>query len=218
MKAFALLMTNAKHQIRISRCIVTAAILTFASPLMAIDASSIIEGKEFNAASHQARNAVARDILKKVRSFSNYVPALKPDELAWVQEESAAINKLESAGESKDVKTRRIEYEISPEVRQQNLRIVLADLQTALSCAASASKPIREEMKCWSVASFLLTDHSMLDDSIGTLLKTGRISKDLIGDTTAIHGEPLNYGDYYEWYGRGILERILIPYLKNQIK
>lgn len=195
----------------------TVSILFSSLPAQAADSSDLINGK-FNAASHKARGEIARDILTMVRHLYSYVPTPKPTESAWVEQEGNEINKLVTLGETKAADSRRIQYYESPEFQQQTLHNALADLQNALSCAAAPSTPFRKEIMCWSVASFLLTNHDLFNNSIPILLKAGRLSKDAIDAGASIHNGPLGFGATYEWYGRGIHEYIVIPYLKDQLK
>ena len=60
----------------------------------------------------------------------------------------------------------------------------------------------------------------MFNNSIPVLLKAGRLSKDVteVGSDAGIDDGSLGFGNRYDWYGRGIQEYIVIPYLKDQIK
>ena len=72
-------------------------------------------------------------------------------------------------------------------------------------------------MMCWSVGSFLLTDRSTFNDAVLILLRAGRLPRDI--DKQAMLGsESLGFGFFYNVWGRGIQEYMLIPYLKNQAK
>ena len=107
----------------------------------------------------------------------------------------------------------------SPELHHERLHGALTAIDDALSCAADAKASLSREMMCWSIASFLLTDQSMFDDSIRILLKAGRLPLDLaeIKDTL-IGTDTLGYGRIYDYLGRRIQEYLVIPYLKRTAK
>lgn len=198
----------------------TVAILIFAFPAQAADSADLIGGK-FNATSHKVRGEIARKLLTTVHRLSIYVPTPKPSESAWVEQEGIVIQKLNTDNDdSTAANSRRLQYVHSPEFQQQKLYTVLADIENALSCAAAPNTPLRKEIMCWSVASFLLTDHSMFNDSIAILLKAGRLPKDVTEHKSDVMlgSESLGFGFWYEAYGRGIQEYIVIPYLKGQLK
>ena len=138
----------------------------------------------------------------------------KPQESAWLTQESEAINRL---GQSEAALSRRVQLGTSPEFQHEKLHSALAAIQDALACAGNPSNSLSREMMCWSVGSFHLTDRAMFNDSILILLKAGRLPPDL--EKRAILGpESLGFGYFYDLWGRGIQEYIVIPHLKGQAK
>jgi hypothetical protein len=131
-----------------------------------------------------------------------------------VQEERLAISKL---GDSDASLSRHRQFQLIPELQHVLLFDVLSAIKGALNCTMDKSTPIRREMLCWAVASFSLTDADRLDTSISILLKSGRLPKD-IGEQTQV---PLSEGPEYSrvlgMYGRGMLEFLVIPYLRGDI-
>lgn len=71
----------------------------------------------------------------------------------------------------------------------------------------------KREMFCWSVASLGLLDRTTLIDSVNILTENKKLPRNLTIDS-AFGTE--KYGVEYSWYGRGILEHILIPFLHKE--
>lgn len=192
----------------------TAGILLLAAlPARAIDASNLVDGK-FDATSRKERGEIAKDLRERVHRLAQYLPSLKPQESAWLTQESEAIDRL---GQSEAALSRRVQLATSPEFQHKKLHGALAAIRDALACAGDPSTSRSREMMCWSVGSFLLTDRAMFNDSISILRKAGRLPPDV--EKHAILGpESLGFGYFYDLWGRGIQEYIVIPYLKGQAK
>lgn len=192
----------------------TAGILLLAAlPAWAVDTSNLINGK-FDATSRKERGEIAKDLREKVHRLAQYLPSPKPQESAWLTQESEAINRL---GQSEAALSRRVQLGTSPEFQHEKLHSALAAIQDALACAGNQSNSLSREMMCWGVGSFLLTDRAMFNDSISILLKAGRLPPDV--EKRAVLGpESLGFGYFYDLWGRGIQEYIVIPHLKGQAK
>ena len=64
------------------------------------------------------------------------------------------------------------------------------------------------EITCWAVASLCLSYTIAFEDSFRILIKQNKVPKD-IAEKARIY----DTDDFYDLYGRGILEYIVIPYL-----
>lgn len=190
-------------------------ILLFASPAWAVDASDLILGK-FDSSSRKQRTAIANDLLKNVQELSQYLPIQKPQEIEWTKQESNAIAKLRKS-EIAGANLRSVKLVESPEWQHEKLQSALTEIRDALLCASNQSISISREMMCWSVASFHLSDHNKFNDAVRILLSAGRLPEDAL-KKARIASESLGYGFFYHLYGRGILEYVIIPYLKSQVK
>lgn len=183
-------------------------------PVQAADLSVLING-QFDATSKKDRAKIARDLLAEIQKLFQYLPTQKPQEAAWLKQEKEAIGKLDQA---EAVTSRRVQMAMTPEFQQEKLHSTLTAIQDTLACAADPSSSLSREMMCWSVASFLLTDRAMFDDSISILLKAGRLPRD-VEKQAFLGSESLGFGYFYDvLWGRGIQEHIVIPYLKGQTK
>ena len=190
----------------------TAGILLLAAlPARAVDASDLINGK-FDATSRKERREIAKDLGERVHTLAQYLPSLKPQDSAWLTQENEAIDRL---GQSEAALSRRVQLGTSPEFQHEKLHNSLAAIRDAIACAGDPSTSLSREMMCWSVGSFLLTDRDMFNDSISILIKAGRLPRDV--EKHAI-SPSLGFGYFYNLWGRGIQDYIVIPYLKGQAK
>jgi hypothetical protein len=200
----------------VERFIIAIAATSFlltALPARAADLSDLISG-QFNAGSKKERAAIARDLREEVQKLAQYLPTPRPQESAWLKQERDAIDAL---GNSDAALSRRVTLMNSPEFQHEKLHSILTSIRDSLACAAEQSNSVSREMMCWSVASFLLTDHSAFNDAVLILLRAGRLPQDI--DTKATLGsDSLGFGYFYEVWGRGIQEYVVIPYLKGQAK
>lgn len=196
-------------------CIAVAAgtLLLAALPARAAGAGDLILG-QFDATSRKERAEIARDLREKVQKLAQYLPTQRPQESAWLKEESDSIDRL---GKSDAEISRRVKLGESPEFQHEKLHNILTAIRDALSCAAEQSNSISREMMCWSVGSFHLTNRSAINDAVLILVRAGRLPRDV--DKQAMLGsESLGFGYFYDMWGRGIQEYVVIPYLKSQAK
>lgn len=198
----------------VSRIIIGLAIL-FGTNTFAADSRSLISGK-FNATQKTERTEIAKDIKAKIELLDSYLPNLKPSEIAWIEEEKVAIQKLKGMDAQA---ARLVQLLESPEFQHQNLKDSLRNIKNNLDCIANEKVTLNSEMLCWAVTSHHLSEESTFDDSITVLKKHGRLPKDIAKKAGLL--EISGYRSYsilYKSYARGIMEYIIIPYLAGNIK
>ncbi len=177
----------------------------------AADAGDLINGS-FKSSYREERIKIAKDILKQIELLESYLSEPKPSEISWVDEERVAIDKLKGT----DAWNERIKrfYE-SPEFQHQKLKTLLGNIKQNLNCITLNKISLRKEMLCWAKASLTLTDSTTFDDSISILIRNDRLPKDIAKKAKLL--EISGYSTKYGWYGRGIHEHIVIPYLAGKI-
>lgn len=185
------------------------------NPLLAHAAStaSILSGN-FDASSKQERVEIARDLISEIQKLTRFLSSPKPENTTWLKKEREAISNLKDSDAVEHRYARLIQ---TPEYQHEKLHGMLTMVHEALLCVASPSTTISREIMCWSVASFHLTDHSVFNEAIPILINSGWMPNDLDKHTKAA-GKSLGYGFYFEAWGRGIQEHVIIPYLKSQAK
>lgn len=195
--------------------VATVYLASLSLPAFCAEAWSLQSGK-FDASSKNERSEIARDLGKKIKTLLQLLPSPSPRESDWLKQEREAIDKIESS----DARVARQSQLLrSPELQHERLHAALTTISDALSCAADAKASLSREMMCWSLASFLLTDQSMFNDSVRILKQAGRLPTDLDKkDISLIGPETLGYGFVYNHLGRGIQEYLVIPYLKRTAK
>jgi len=182
----------------------------------AADAGKLILGK-FDATSKKERIEIARDLLREVKMLSDYVATPKPSEIDWVLAELEAIDGLEGGDAWRE---RGRQLFDSAEYQNRALRNLLDKIESTLVCVTGEDPSIEgtgieQEMLCWSLASFALSTRSTIDDAIPVLIKHGRLPKDIKAKADLLVGT--NYSDLWDWWGRGVHEFIVIPYLQGKI-
>jgi len=186
--------------------LISASITVFAA-----DSRSLIVG-EFDASSKKERREIAKDLLSLIEKLASYLATPKPSEIAWVNKETVAIDKLRGTDAWRE---RITQFYESPEFQQQKLKSLLDNIKTGLQCVNNDKVNLKSEILCWAVASHNLSDKSTLDDSIMILKRNGRLPKD-IADKAGLF-EVTGYSARYDWYARGINQYIVIPYLSGRI-
>jgi hypothetical protein len=196
-----------------SRIAVSAMLLLSASSLLAANRGDLIDGK-FDATSRKERTEVAQSLQETVEKLSQYLPTPRPQDADWIEQEQAAIAQL---GDSKPKDSRQLQFLNSPEFHHARLHNFLTNTLNALRCVIDDNSSLSREMMCWDVASILLTDASSINDSIKILLRAGRLPKTVLesGALGPMADESLGFGYWYDAYGRGIQEYLVIPYLKS---
>ena len=180
----------------------------------AANANDLILGT-FDAASKKERLEIARDILGQIEKLSNYVATSKPADITWVLTEQQSILQLDGT----DARAARsIQLHETPEFQNLQLRNLLDNIEYMLQCviAVDVDESIEREIFCWSVISLYLSDRSTIDDAIPILVKHDRLPKDIEDKASLLMIR--NYSDIYDWWGTGIHEHIVIPYLQSEAR
>ena len=167
----------------------------------------------FDATSKTKRVQIGRDVLLEVEKISKFLPTPPPSDQAWLREEALAIRKL---GSSDAAVSRHQQLVKTQEFQHQELFKALLAIKDALHCVLDESTPLHKEIMCWAVASLMLTDSDMLNDSISILLKSGRLPKD-IHNHVMLGSKDLGHSYIWVFAGRGMHKYIVIPYLRGEL-
>ena len=172
-----------------------------------------LNGGKFDARSQRDRQQIARDLLQKIQLLDSFLPTIKPSEALWLSQERAAIDRLEDSNATYSRLKNLVE---SPEFYLQKLKLLLDKIKRAISCAVQEKIETKQEMLCWLMASFHLSDRSTINDAMMILIRNGRLPKD-IGKKSGLFCD-LECSDPYEWFARGIQEYIVIPYFAGTLE
>ncbi len=164
---------------------------------------------EFDAFSRKSRKEIAIDLKKEVNDLLFQVPIQNPDDLAWLESEKREIDQIENSQKTKPL-DRTVAYIGSKQFQHRQLRSLLANTSEALSCILENNITIKREMVCWAVASSNLMEKGRFSDSISTLRKHGILPKKV--------DSPFGEDHWYQVYGKGIIDYIVLPYLRSQSK
>jgi len=164
---------------------------------------------EFDAFSRKSRKEIAIDLNKKINDLLFKVPIQNPDDLAWLESEKIEIDRIESTQKTMPV-DRTVAYIKSKQFQHRQLRSLLVNTSEAISCILEVNVSIKREMMCWTVASSNLIEKEKLSDSISTLRKHGVLPKKADSFFEEDHWFPV--------YGKGIVDYIVLPYLRSQSK
>lgn len=167
----------------------------------------------FNPSSRKARLEIATDMRNRVVDLLNYVPIPKPDEMEWVLSEKSEIDKIQDASAKNE---REEKWSSTPEFQQAHLRSNLLEIVNALNEAMKPNISIRVEMFNWCKAAYGMTNNEDMNDSIRTLIQSGRLPSDL--PVKVKLGQATGYTGVLRIWGRGIQERLLMPYLEGRIQ
>ena len=173
--------------------------------------TDLING-DFDATSRKVRVEIAGSLLKRIDKLAQYLQTPSPSETRWLQDEQEKIAKL--AGKSHDA--RLVKLVESPEFQSKKLYTILNNASSALKCIQTPKVELQREMLCWSVASLNLTDTTHINEAIRILRNKEKLPKD-ISKLADLSGESVGNGAFYNWFGRGIHEYIVIPYLAQHI-
>jgi len=191
--------------------LIMSLLLYFPSNSMAVNCDSLLNG-DFNAQSREDRIAIAKSLIIKIELLDSFLPNLKPSEKEWVEQEQAAIEKIKD-GYAKLERLKQLSD--SPEYHQLKLKNHTENIKFFLN--SIPKEKLKGEMLSWSYVSYLLSDPTTFNDAIKNLKRHGRLPKD-IEKKAGIFPENIGYGFLYNFYGRSILEYIIIPYLRGTIK
>jgi hypothetical protein len=169
---------------------------------------NLISG-DFDTFSRKSRKEIAIDLKKEVNDLLFQVPIQNPDDLAWLESEKREIDQIENSQKNKSL-DRTVAYVGSKQFQHRQLRSLLINTSEALSCILEANISIKREMMCWTVASSNLMEKGRFSDSISTLRKHGILPKKVDSSFEEDY--------WYQVYGKGIIDYIVLPYLRSQSK
>jgi hypothetical protein len=153
------------------------------------------------------------DIRSKVMNLIQYVPVPRPSEVYWVNSEKAAIEMVTDP-EAKSV--RLVKLSDGPEFQQIRLRADLQKIINFLDAITTRNIPVQKEMLYWCIASHGLTNNEDMNDAIKILIQAGRLPEDIASKVKL--GQSIGYTGVLGWFGRGIQEFLVIPFLAGTIK
>lgn len=169
-----------------------------------VSASDLVDGN-FDATIRENRIIIANDISRNVRVLNSAIPDTSPVVAKWLRLERREIDALKD----KQIRDSRItELVNTADFQQDKLKNYLKNILATLSCIQKQS-PISNEMYCWSYLGFLLTGQVVLGDALNILGKEGKLPANIDADLVM---------EQYNWYGRGILQYIIIPYIGGDIR
>ena len=195
----------------LSLCAVPLALI-FVLPVVAMDAGRLING-DFNSSSRKDRLEICYDVRSKVMNLLQYVPIPKPSEVDWVNSERAAIEIITDP-EAKSARLEKLSE--GPEFQQIRLRADLQQIINFMDAITTRNIPVKKEMLYWCIASHGLTNNEEMNDAIKILIQAGRLPEDLALKVKL--GQAIGYTGVLGWFGRGIQEFLVIPFLAGKIK
>jgi len=164
----------------------------------------LISPKNFDSQSRSERLAVARDLRHRVEQFAALIDPQSPAELQELERAEARL-----AANANSSNRDRAELQLSVAYQQRKLVAALNAMTNALDCVIDTQR-IATEMSCWATTSLLLSDEESLRLALSTLRNHHRLPRNK--DLPALVRSP---EVWYATYGRGILEFILVPYLRR---
>jgi hypothetical protein len=184
----------------VSLCVLAA--LANPSPAFAATAWDLVSPRGFDPHARADRVAVAHDLQSRVDRLADLVRVQSAAEVQQLDRDEAKLRATENAPALANL-------QLSVAYQHRKLANLLAEISAALECViTSDDEP--EEMHCWAMTSWLLSDQEAFRLALSTLRDQRRVplNKNL---------PPLLRGPeiWYDTYARGILEIILIPYLKD---
>jgi hypothetical protein len=179
-------------------------IVAWPSAVWGATAWDLISPKNFDPQSRTERLAVARDLRTRVEQFAALIEPQTPAELQGLERAEARL-----AANDRTSNRERAELQLSVAYQQRKLAAALTAITTALDCVIDTQR-IATEMSCWATTSLLLGDEESLRLALSTLRNHHRLPRNK--DLPALVRSP---EVWYTTYGRGILEFILVPYLRR---
>ncbi len=175
--------------------------------------SGLINGN-FNNQSKRERREIAVSVLKQIRELNNYIPSLKQSEIDWYFKESESIKLIK---DEKGRMERLIKLHETPEHNTLTIKQVLDNIIFSLNKVINNDLMLKEEMYFLAWASLQLTDNETVEQSMYSLIKSGKVPND-INKYVQLGGIGEGGSNVMVWYGRGIYQYIIIPYLGGKIK
>jgi len=184
--------------------ILLTVLLALPATTSAATAWDLISPKNFDWQSRSERLAIARDLRSRVERFAALIEPQSPAELQTLERDEAQL-----AAKAKASDRDRAELQLSVAYQNRKLVAALTSIVNALDCVIDTNR-VATEMSCWAMTSLLLTDEESLRLALATLRKYHRLPRNK--DLPALVRSP---EVWYSTYGRGILEFILVPYLRK---
>jgi hypothetical protein len=184
--------------------VMLATLLAMPIQAWAATAWDLISPKNFDWQSRNERLAIARDLRSRVEQFAALIQPQSPAELQALERDEAQL-----AAKPKVSDRERAELQLSVAYQNRKLVAALTSIVNSLDCVIDTSR-IATEMSCWATTSLLLGDEESLRLALATLRKYQRVPRNK--DLPALVRSP---EVWYSTYGRGILEFILVPYLRK---
>jgi hypothetical protein len=189
---------------RSSAAFALAMFLALPTTTSAATAWDLISPKNFDWQSRSERLAIARDLRSRVEQFAALIEPQRPAELQALERDEAQL-----AAKAKVSDRERAELQLSVAYQNRKLVAALTSIVNALDCVIDTNR-IATEMSCWATTSLLLGGEESLRLALATLRKHQRLPRNK--DLPALVRSP---EVWYSTYGRGILEFILVPYLRK---
>jgi len=172
-----------------------------------VDAWELIHPRHLDAGDRAHRQAIARDLRRRVDLMAAVVPPLAPDRAARVAEAQARLDALGEAAPAK----RRSRLYLSRDYQHATLLRILDDAIAALDCVTRSTDDVRREMTCWAMASSQFLDQEAISVALAVLRRARLVPRD--EDMPVAAMDPVVW---YGEYGRGIVTHILTPYLEAE--
>lgn len=165
----------------------------------------------FDVRSKAERHSIARGLAHDIRLLKAFLPSLTVDQERWLEKEEAALDSLKGAAYFSKYQS----LTASTEYQVERFHGGLEQILDALDCALNNNQ-IEQELYCWTVASWALTDSGTYNDAINLLDERG-----VVNFSPRIR-EQFHLGDRgydapwftYQLYGREIQERIVLPMMQ----
>ena len=182
------------------------------SPMPEAWAMSLVSGS-FKISDTKARRDIAVSFEKYINSLNNNIPNLTETELA-------AISKIETNINTKDKLKLKASIQTlveMPTYHQKELKEKLSAIEKTLECAGSSKSSEEQEMYCWALANYYLTDNQSFNASFNQLhmLKGFSFSK-VTQNKHMIKLGNENSWWFYHHLGRAIQEKVIMRYLSNK--
>jgi hypothetical protein len=168
---------------------------------------------QFDWSKRANRLQIAISLENSINKVVELLPIQKPEEINWVREESAALDRIEN----KYSNPRYLKLYNSTEFRHLQLKNHLSSISSALACIRRENININIEMYCWNVLSLGAQDTGKIKDNFRMLIQAGRLSKD-VEKIIAIGNDTQGHGYYLAAYGNGIQEYLISPFLASLVK
>jgi hypothetical protein len=199
----------------IKKYLLPTVFLFLSSQLIAQDGSwkrDLVMGT-IDVSSRESRSEVARGLLAEIEKIDAYLPALRPEQIAWLEKENSALERL--SGDAFYEKISSISR--SPESQLQSLKSLLGSMIENLSCAANTSISESRELECWLVSVYEMTNGSIVNDAIIRLRGAGVVSfSERIMTDLGLDYSLENPWGVYNMYARDLIKNLIVPLSRSR--